>query len=419
MDRTKGFLNRELETRSWDSQVADLGARLATVVDHAYANAPAVKAKFDAAGLSPTDVRTVEDLAKVPVTTKMELVELQKNDPPFGGLLAVPMEEIEHVFQSPGPIYDPVAKGEGWGFEEAFSAAGFASGDLCMNTFGYQLTPAGMMLGQSLTNIGCAVMPTGVGEREGQIKIMKDLQIKGYVGMASFLLQIGEKAIEMGLDPALDLGLEVAFSIAEPLPDSLRDKVEQMFGLICRQGYGTADVGGIGYECFHRGGWHLTTRAIVEVVDPTDGKPLPMGEIGEVVVTPFHKGYPLIRFGTGDLSALDEGGCQCGRTGPKLRGWLGRADQLVKVKGMFVHPGQVSQAMGIFPELEKYRLVVTRSDERDALTLRAIATPGCGAEATDAIVARLREIIRLGCSVEWVDELPDDQLVLEDLRKWD
>ena len=419
MDRKGGYLNAAVETRNWEEHVAGLEARLRKLVGHAYANAPAVRAKFDAAGIEPGDVRTLADLALVPVTGKMELVELQKKSPPFGGLLAVPLTEIAHVFQSPGPIYDPVARGEGWGFEEAYYAAGFRPGDLVVNTFGYHVTPGGMMFDDSMLKVGCSVVPTGVGERETQVEILRRLGVTGYLGMASFLMQIAEKAREMGLDPRRDFSLEVAWSIAEPLPPSLRQSVEETFGCLCRQGYGTADVGCIGFECYHMGGWHLTTRAIVEVVDPTDGRPLAPGEIGEVVVTLFSPAYPLIRFGTGDLSALDPAGCACGRTTPKLRGWLGRADQLVKVKGQFVHPGQVQAAFKDFPEVRRYRVVVTREGNRDVLTARVEAPDDAALRAR--IEQRLRDVVRLGVAVVRVADgaLPGDGKVLEDLRKWD
>lgn len=419
MDRKTGYFDGPTETRSWDEHVAGLEAKLCRLVDHAYAKAPAVKAKFDAAGLGPRDVRTLADLARVPVTAKMELVEQQKTAPPFGGRLAVPMTEVAHVFQSPGPIYDPIGRGEGWGFEEAYYAAGFRPGDLVVNTFGYHVTPGGMMFDDSMVKVGCAVVPTGGGERETQVGILRRLGATGYLGMASFLMQIAEKAREMGIDPRRDLALQVAWSIAEPLPPSLRQAVEETFGCLCRQGYGTADVGCIGFECYHLGGWHLTSRAIVEVVDPTDGRPLPPGEIGEVVVTLFSPAYPLIRFGTGDLSALEAGGCACGRTAPKLRGWLGRADQLVKVKGQFVHPGQVQEAFRGFSEVRRYRLVVTREGSRDLLTAR-VAAPADDALRT-RIEQRLRDVLRLGVTVAWAGEgtLPDDGKILEDLRTWD
>ncbi|MFU8857101.1 MAG: phenylacetate--CoA ligase family protein [Deferrisomatales bacterium] len=419
MDRTQGFLNPEGETRSWDEQVAGLEAGLGKLLAHAYANAPAVRAKLDAAGVAPQEIRTLGDLARVPVTSKMELVELQKKDPPFGGLLAVPLREIAHVFQSPGPIYDPIARGEGWGFEEAYYAAGFRPGDLVVNTFGYQVTPGGMMFGDSMLKAGCAVVPMGGGERETQVEILRRLGVTGFLGMASFLMQIAEKAREMGLDPRRDFSLEVAWSIAEPLPPSLRQAVEDTFGCLCRQGYGTADVGCIGFECFHMGGWHVTSRAIVEVVDPTNGQPLPPGEIGEVVVTLFSQAYPLIRFGTGDLSALDPGECACGRRAPKLRGWLGRADQLVKVKGQFVHPGQLQGVFREFPEVERFRAVVTRDGSRDLLTVKVEGTSDAGLQAR--LEQRLREVLRIGAAVAWVapGTLPQDGRVLEDARTWE
>ena len=196
------------------------------------------------------------------------------------------------------------------------------------------MTPAGMMFDDALGALGCPLVPTGVGDREVQIEILRALGVAGFVGMASFLLQIGERAKEQGLDPAKDFGLKVAFTTAEPLPDTLRNSVESLFGATVRQGFGTADCGCLAYECHAKGGMHLASRAIVEIADPETGRPLGPGEVGEVVVTLFNKAYPLIRFGTGDLSAVDHGDCACGRRSPKLRGWLGRCDQLVKVKGI-------------------------------------------------------------------------------------
>jgi phenylacetate-CoA ligase len=421
MSRTQGFWKEAAERRSWAEQQEAFGAELRGVVAHAYDHAPAVRAAFADLGLEPGDIRGLEDLPKLPVTPKSKLVELQRASPPFGGLLAAPLEEIVHIFQSPGPIYDPVAKGEGWGFEEGLYAAGFRPGDVCINTFGYHMTPAGMMFDDGLTNVGCAVVPTGVGERETQVEIMKSLGVKGYLGMASFLVQIGEKAWELGVDPRRDLSLEVAWSIAEPMPSSLRSQVEETFGCVCRQGYGTADVGCIGYECYHLGGWHLTHRAIVEIVDPTTGTPLPDGATGEVVVTLFNRAYPLLRFGTGDLSALDPGGCDCGRSSPKLRGWLGRADQLVKVKGMFVHPGQLQGVLKEFPEVKRYRAVATREDNRDQVTLYVDAGADLEMALAERLQQRLRDVLRIGVAVVPGDDsrFPDDGLVLADERTWD
>ncbi len=418
MDRTTGFLNQSLETRSWAEQERDLDARLRELVEHAYGNAPAVRARFDDAGIRPMDVQGLADLPRIPVLPKTRLVEMQLAEPPFGGLLTVPPGEVRWIFRSPGPIYDPHGRGEGWGWEEALFAAGFRGGDVCINTFGYQMTPAGMMFDDGLDRLGCAVVPTGVGDREAQIEILRALGVRGFAGMASFLLQIGEKAKEMGLDPRRDFSLDVAFTTAEPLPESLRNAVEGMFGLVLRQGYGTADCGCLAYECYHKGGMHVVNRAIVEVVDPTTGNPVPDGETGEVVVTLFNRTYPLIRFGTGDLSALDRGECACGRQTPKLRGWLGRADQLVKVKGQFVHPGQLQGVMKEFPEIERFRAVVTREANRDVLTVRAA---GAGdAALRDRVEARLREVLRIGAAVAWVapGSLPEDGKVLEDAREW-
>lgn len=417
MDRTAGFLNEDLERRSWDEQVAVQGRRLAEVVAHAAAHAPAIADLLRASGVAAGDIRSLEDLARLPVTPKTKLVEMQRADPPFGGLLAVPLQQVRRIFRSPGPIYDPQGLDEGWGWEEALFAAGFRPGDVCINTFGYQMTPAGMMFDEALGALGCPLVPTGVGDRDVQIEILRALGVTGFAGMASFLLQIGERAREQGLDPAKDFKLKVAFTTAEPLPDSLRGSVEAMFGATVRQGFGTADCGCLAYECHAKGGMHLASRAIVEIADPGSGRPLGPGEVGEVVVTLFNRAYPLLRFGTGDLSAVDPGSCACGRRSPKLRGWLGRCDQLVKVKGMFVHPGTIQGAMRGFPEVTRFRAVVTGSAGRDALTLQAEAAP-----QDDALKARieerLREVLQIGVAVAWVpaDSLPADGKVIEDQR---
>lgn len=420
MDRTTGFLNAALEQKGWDEQQAELSRRLRGIVSHAYEHAPAVRKLFRAAGLEAADVRGLEDLPRIPVTPKAKLVEMQAQEPPFGGLLAVPLSRIRRIFRSPGPIYDPQGVDEGWGWEEALFAAGFRPGDVCINTFGYQMTPAGMMFDDALASLGCPLVPTGVGDRETQVEIMKALGVRGFVGMASFLLQIGEKAKEQGLEPRRDLSLDVAFVTAEPLPDSLRSAVEELFGLTLRQGFGTADCGCLAYECFHKGGMHVVQRAVVEIVDPTSGQPMPAGETGEVVVTLFNEAYPLLRFGTGDLSALDFGECACGRRTPKLRGWLGRADQLVKVKGMFIHPGQVQGALKGFPQLERVRAVVTREENRDVLTVR-IETSGPEDALKGQLEAKLRDILRIGAKVVWAapGELPTDGKIIEDARRWD
>lgn len=418
MDRTTGFLDEALERRSWDEQQALQGQRLREVVAHAAAHAPAIRDLLREAGVEAGDIRGLEDLAKLPVTPKTKLVELQRQNPPFGGLLAVPLHEIRRVFRSPGPIYDPQGHGEGWGWEEALFAAGFRRGDVCINTFNYQMTPAGMMFDDALGSLGCPLVPTGVGDREVQIEILRNLGITGFVGMASFLLQIGERAQEMGLDPARDFAVRSVFTTAEPLPDTLRNKVEGLFGATVRQGFGTADCGCLAYECHAKGGMHLAHRAIVEIADPETGRPLGPGQVGEVVVTLFNKAYPLLRFGTGDLSAIDAGDCACGRRSPKLRGWLGRCDQLVKVKGMFLHPGTLQAALRAFPEVARFRAVVTRSHNRDVLTLQVEAAPD--EELKARLEVRLREALQIGAEIAWAEAgtIPADAKVIEDQRTW-
>ncbi|MBI4913381.1 MAG: AMP-binding protein [Acidobacteria bacterium] len=420
MDRTRGFLHAEVEARDWEEQRSLQAARLREVLALGEAQAPAVAALLRGAGARAGDFHSLEDLGRLPVTPKARLVELQREHPPFGGFLAVPLAQVRRIFRSPGPILDPQTPGEGWGWEEGLFAAGFRPGDVCVNTFGYQMTPAGMMFDEALGALGCPLVPTGVGDRDTQIEILRSLGVTGYTGMASFLLQIGERAREQGLDPARDFHLKAAFTTAEPLPDSLRNSVEEMFGATVRQGFGTAECGCLAYECHERGGMHLASRAIVEIADPESGRPLGPGEIGEIVVTLLSPAFPLLRLGTGDLSAVDPVACACGRPAPKLRGWLGRCDQLVKVKGMFLHPGAVQAAMRAFPEVARFRAVVTREEGRDVLTVQAEAqAPDEGLRVR--IETRLREALGIGAGCRWVpgDSLPADGKVIDDLRKWD
>jgi len=424
INRSAGFFNKERETSSaaeWqsynDEQVRDLCIM-------AYREAPAIKKIFDDAGIDPDDIKSTVDLAKIPVTSKSRLAELQAENPPFGGFLTVPVNELKRIFMSPGPIYDPQGQEpDFWGWAEGFYAAGFRPKDVVINTFGYQMTPAGLMFEESLLEIGCCVLPTGVGNTETQVQLMKNLGVTGFVGMASFLRKIGEKAREMGLDPGKDLHLEIGYVAAEILTDALRAEVEDMYGMILRQGYGTADCGCLAYECRERNGMHFTSNAYVEVVDPQTGKPLGPGEPGEVVVTMFNPIYPLIRFGTGDLSAYTNETCACGRTAPRLTRIMGRVDQITKVKGMFVHPSQADKVVAGFPQVARYQIVVTREQDSDSMTFnlemkeQPADEDGFIREFSAAVQdgLKLRPIVRLVPT----GSIADDGKKIKDERKWD
>jgi len=322
------------------------------------------------AGLSARAAATPEGFAALPPLRKKELLALQA-ERGLDWLLTCPPGALRRIYQSPGPLFDPEgARRDYWGWTEAFKAAGFAKGDLVQMTFSYHLTPAGLMLEEPLRELGCAVIPAGPGNTEVQVELLRRLPVTGFVGMASYLKVIGEKVRALGLDPKSDLRLRKAFVAAERLSPALRAEVEAMFGCTVRQGYGTADVGCIAYECPELSGMHLSSRAWVEICDPQTGRPLPAGELGEVVVTPFAREYPLIRLVTGDLSRLVVSPCACGRTSARLDGIHGRADDTAKVKGQFIYPGQAAQVVAQFPQVRAWQIVVSNPGGKDRLAVR-------------------------------------------------
>ncbi len=424
IDRNSGYYHEERETASVEVWRAYHDRRLKGLAKHAYQFAPAVTNLFDKAGVKPAEISSVKDLERLPVTTKTQLAQMQAENPPFGGFLTVPINQLKRVFMSPGPIYDPQGKAtEFWGWSEGFYAAGFRPQDVVINTFGYQMTPAGLMFEESLLDIGCCVIPTGVGNTETQVKIMKELGVSGFVGMASYLRKIGEHAIAEGLDPKQDLSLEVGFVAAEILTDALRNEVEEMFGMSLRQGYGTADCGCLAYECRERNGMHFTSNAYIEILDPRTREVMGPGEPGEVVVTLFNTIYPLIRFATGDLSAFTVEPCPCGRSAPRLTKIMGRVDQVTKVKGMFVHPQQAAAVIAKFSQVGKFQIVVTRENEIDSMTfkLEMAQAPPPGDPIYDEITSAIQDGIKLRPELEIVapGSLGEDADIIVDERTWE
>ncbi len=402
---------RDAETLPPDQREAALLSRARELVAHAHDHAPAFRARMDRAGLAPGDVTSLEAFARIPVLRKKDLMAAQAGGERLGGLMSVDFGGLRHVYQSPGPLYDPEGREEdSWGWVEAFHAAGFRAGDLVQNTFSYHLTPAGLMFEEPLHALCCAVIPAGPGNTPVQIELLSRLPVTGFVGMASYLRAIGEKALEMGIDPRRDFTLRVGFVAAERLPESLRAEVEAMFGMVIRQGYGTADVGAIAYECAALGGMHATSRGIVEICDPATGLPVAPGETGEVVFTPFCRAYPLIRLATGDLSAFVTDACPCGRTAPRLKGILGRADDTPKVKGQFVYPAQVTQVMAGFPGICGWQVVVDNPGGRDRLRLCYACT---AAIDDDALRARFQET----CKIRPILEIRAPETFGEDAKK--
>ncbi len=362
----------ELETMSPAARERYHNQRLVEVVDHAYRNAPAVKEIFDRAGVSPAQISTIKDLEKLPITRKTDLIQMQRERPPYGGLLTIPVEDVERVFLSPGPIYEPIQhSGIKW-FAKAFWAAGFRKGDVVVNTFTYHMSPAGILFHEAIRDCGATAIPMGVGNTDIQVHTMHDLRVTGFVGTPSFLMTVIKRAEEMGYNFCGDFALRRAWFTGEMLPASLRQTFEEGYHLDTSQAYAVTEPGGaIAYECHQKAGMHLMDEYLVEIVDPETGKQLGPGEVGEIVVTPLHnKTWGLIRFGTGDLSSYITQPCPCGRTAPRLTGIVGRTGDAVKVRGMFVVARQAEEAiLGLAP-VSNFQIVVGRRGHRDELTLK-------------------------------------------------
>ena len=400
------------ETRSPDSREADQMRALSAQIAHA-------KAKTEYYGallrdVDPAAVTSRAALAALPVTRKSALIEQQKRNPPFGGLNATEPGRLLRLFVSPGPIADPEGGGrDWWRMGRALHAAGFRAGEIVHNSFSYHLTPAGFMFDSAAQAVGCAVFPGGVGNSEQQAEALHRFAAHGYVGTPDFLKTLLEKADELGLAlPRLTKGCVSGGALFPALRQAYADR-----GIAVLQCYGTADLGLIAYESPAREGMILDEDVIVEIVRPGTGDPVPDGEVGEVVVTSFNPDYPLIRFATGDMSAILPGVSPCGRTAPRIKGWMGRADQTTKVKGMFVHPEQVAEVLKRHPALGRARLVVSLDNGADAMTLEAEGAAG----QEEAVAQTLAAVTKLKGRVVARDpgSLPNDGKVIDDIRKYD
>jgi len=424
LDRAQGFYAKNLETMSPIKRAQYLSGKLQKIIRYAYKNSRAFRAKMDSAGAKPADIATIQDLKKLPVTPKSLLIELQKENPPFGGFEGVPLAKLRRIFVSPGPIHEPgEADYNDLGWAQSLYAAGFRSGDIVVNTFSYHMVPFALnMLDNALFQIGCITIPTGVGNTEQQVHILRNLRVTAFCGTPSFLLTLAEKAEEMGLDLKKELFLRVGFVAAEMLPESLRSQLEAKFGMVIRQSYGTADIGCLGYECLEKNGFHVPDDKIVEIVDPRSGKTRGPEKAGEVVGTTFNKVYPLIRFGTGDLSLLTQDPCPCGRTSPRLVKILGRVDQATKVRGLFVHPGQVKEVVAKYPQIAKYRLAVARKDQKDEMTLQLELKeePSSLENFHSRVEKSIREVLKVRGTVEFVPAgtIPEGSKIIDDQRTW-
>ena len=425
MDRTMGFLNKNLEAMPPKKRVEYLNQKLRGVIQYAYKHSAAFKDKLDSVGLKPKDIQTIKDLEKIPITKKTELMELQRERPPFGGFEGILINELRRIYVSPGPINEPgESEYNELGWAQGLYAGGFRPGDIVINTFSYHMVPFALqMVDNSLHRIGCVVIPTGVGNTEQQVNILKTFKATGFCGTPSFLFNIAEKAEEMGFNLKEDLNLKVGFVAAEMLPESLRSQLEEKFGMIIRQGYGTADIRCLGYECMKKNGMHIPDDKIVEIIDPESGKQLGPGKTGEIVATTFNKVYPLIRFGTGDLSILTETPCPCGRTSPRLIKILGRVDQGTKVKGLFIHPGQVDEVASKHPEIAKYQVRITRSEHKDEMTFRIELKEETSQpeKLREEIEKSIRDVTKLRGDVQFVRKgtIPDGAKKIDDHRTWE
>lgn len=423
-DRTSGYFVPELETMDHEAQRRYQDRKVAEIVAFAYEHAPAFRAVMEKAGAQPGDITKVEHLEPLPITEKGELAELQSQNLPFGGFADHSTDGLRRIYVSPGPIYEPgEAIYEDTRWSQAFYAGGFRKGDLAQVTFNFNMVPFAFMLDDALNMMGAISIPTGVGNTELQVQVLRDLKVQAYLGTPSFLAALADKAEGMGLDLLKDLNLQVAFVAAEMLPESLRASLQERLGMLIRQSYGTADVGCLSYECYHAGGMHFAADCLVEVVDPQTGKPVGEGQPGEVVATVFNPAYPLIRFGTGDISAYTTGTCACGRTTPKLTRIMGRVDQMAKVKGIFIHPSGVQQVAQKFPQVMAYQLVVTREGHKDVMTLACELkeTPANPGELQSNMEGAIQEVLRVRGAVEFLDagSLPQGCKVIDDRRTWD
>jgi phenylacetate-CoA ligase len=366
------------------------------------------------AGVDPGSVASRAALAKLPLLRKSDLAALQKASPPFGGFNVTPPGRMKRLLMSPGPIFEPEGDGgDIYGMARALFAAGFRAGDVVHNSFSYHLTPGAFIFESGLHALGCAVIPGGVGNTEMQVDAIAQLRPNGFAGTPDFLKVLLDAAQTSGKDVS---SLRRALVSGAALPASLRQELAGR-GVDTLQCYAIAEVGVIAYETPAREGMIVNEHVIVEIVRPGTGDPVDDGEVGEVVVTSFNADYPMIRLATGDLSAVLPGRSPCGRTNMRIKGWMGRADQTTKVKGMFVHPGQVAEIARRYPELGRVRLTVTRAGEQDAMTLQA----ECGAPAAglaEAVAATVQSVTKLRGEVKLVapGSLPNDGKVIADER---
>jgi len=349
-----------------------LDEQLKWLVAYAYEKAPATKERFDAAGIVPSKVSGIRDLENLPLLRKDSLIDLYKANPPLGGLVTVPITELERVYVSPGPIYDPHHSSETFWQRHVHlvKAVGFRKGDIVVNSWMYNIVPAGLLIDETLRRAGVTVIPMGVGNTELQVQVMHQLKATGFIGTTSFFMNVINKAEEIGLDIRKDFNLRLAVIGGEMGGGPIRKMVEEKYGIATGDIYATADVGLIAFECSAKNGMHIAEGVILEMISYETERQVEPGEVGEIVITPIDETYPLIRFGTGDLAGFIDEPCPCGRTSYRITRLLGRVGDAVRTRGMFIHPRQLEPAMAKFPQVAQYQAVVTRPGHRDDLTLK-------------------------------------------------
>ena len=405
----------DLEIANAGEREAGLFAGLAEHLSDAVKNAPGLAAHLDGYDLAKVNSR--DALAKLPVLRKPELMEAQAKSPPFGGFANMASLAGNRVFLSPGPIWEPQGMGaDPWGGARALFAAGIRRGDVVHNALAYHMTPGGFIMDEALRALGATVFPAGIGNTEMQVEAAAALQPAAFVGTPDYLKVILDKAAELGVDLSC---IKTALVSGGALFPSMREEYNSR-GVLVTQAYATADLGVIAYESLQDGqlqdGMVINENLIVEICRPGTGDPVAEGEVGELVVTNFSVSYPLVRFGTGDLSAVLAGQSPCGRTNMRIKGWMGRADQRTKIKGMFVDPKQVDALVKKHDEISAARLIVERDGDQDAMRLLVVAS---GDISVDAIAVTLREVCNLGGAVELVGSLPNDGKVIDDQRDYD
>lgn len=403
---------------------ASLDQRIHDLIVHAYNHAPAIRGIMDSAGVQPQDIQTAADLARIPVTSKDALVKIHEDNPPFGGFLAVDPDTLPRIYISPGPIYDPQPPNPD-GVDSTlapFRYVGFGKGDRVLNTFMYHLTPAGLLLDEALRGCGATVLPTGPGNTELQIMMALKLNATGFVGTPSFLATILDKMTEMGI-PQPAVPIKKALFTAEPYTPNQRARFEGEYGMKTTSAYGTADLGMVGYTRDGIQGFCILDSLYIQICDPENGQPVDAGHTGEIVVTTFNKGYPLVRFGTGDLGVLaaePEAGCEGAQ---QLLALLGRSGDAIKVRGMFLHPNQILAAVSRIPAIKHAQAIITRPENKDFITLRVELRPEhAGIDIREGIMNSVQAMSRLRVDVVEVVEpgiIDPAQRVVRDERKWE